>query len=87
MYLHLGSGTVVRGDEVVGVFDLDNTTVSKATRGFLRLAQEEGRVVDVAPGALPKTFVVCVGKVQGERVFVAGVSTGTIYGRAFKMEN
>ena len=29
MYLHLGNAVLVKTDEVIGIFDLDNTTVSK----------------------------------------------------------
>ena len=28
MYLHLGQETVVRERDIIGIFDLDNTTVS-----------------------------------------------------------
>ena len=30
MYLHLGSSVVIRQRDVVGIFDLDNTTASPA---------------------------------------------------------
>ena len=29
MYLHLGQDTVVRLDEIVGIFDMENATISK----------------------------------------------------------
>ena len=59
MYLHLGGGAVARNDEIVGVFDLDNTTISKHTRALLARAQQEGRVVNVS-AELPKSFILCV---------------------------
>lgn len=34
MYLHLGQNTVVNDKTIVGVFDLDNSTVSRHTRDF-----------------------------------------------------
>lgn len=58
MYLHLGKTTIVPTQSIVGVFDLDNSTVSKHTRAFLTKAQKENRVVDVST-ELPKSFVVC----------------------------
>ena len=58
MYLHLGQNTVVDTEQLLGVFDLDNSTVSKHTRDFLARAQKEGRVVNVSM-ELPKSFVVC----------------------------
>lgn len=34
MYIHLGMGVVVREEDVVGIFDMENTTVSGVTRDF-----------------------------------------------------
>ena len=42
MYLNIGSDFSVRGETIVGVFDLDNTSCSKWTRKFLAEAQKAG---------------------------------------------
>ena len=42
MYLHLGQDKVVSMDEIVGIFDLDTSTVSKATRDYLAKAEKDG---------------------------------------------
>lgn len=34
MYIHLGMGVVVREEDVVGIFDMENTTVSLAQRAI-----------------------------------------------------
>lgn len=47
----------VRGETIVGVFDLDNTSCSKWTRKFLAEAQKAGAVVE-ATDELPKSFLV-----------------------------
>ena len=60
MYLHLGSGTVVRARDVVAVFDMDNATVNATTRRFLTEAQKKKRVVTVGE-ELPKSFVLSGG--------------------------
>lgn len=79
MYLHLGQDTVVRTDRIVGVFDMDNSTVSKHTKGFLRKAQLENRVVNVSM-ELPKSFVVC--EENGvERVYISQMSPSTLLRR------
>ena len=44
MYLHLGSGTVVPFDSLLGVFDLDNVTTAYKTREFLERAEERGEI-------------------------------------------
>ena len=56
MYLHLGNGFVVSKKSIVGVFDMDNTTVSRNGREFFKKAQAENRVVDTTDD-LPKSFI------------------------------
>lgn len=77
MYLHLGRDTLVKTRDLIGIFDLDNTTVAKGTRGFLEKAEKAGQVVTVADD-LPKTFVLC-GKSRREcRVYLSQISTSTL---------
>ncbi len=80
MYLFLGSDTAVPEQSVIGVFDLDNTTVAKSTREFLARAEREKRVVTVAED-LPRSFCV-TGDERGERVWLLSVNPATIKKRA-----
>ena len=57
MYLHLGQNVVVSEADVIGIFDLDNTTGSHITRKFLKNAEKAGRVKSVSD-ELPKSFIV-----------------------------
>ncbi len=82
MYLHLGEDTVVRFEDVVGVFDLDNTSVSSITRAFLASAQKRpGMVVNVSYG-LPKSFILCKGKKEDAKVYISQISSATLLRRA-----
>ena len=58
MYLHLGGDTVIRTEDIIGVFDLDNATMSYKTREYLSYAEKHGKVVNVSM-ELPKSFVIC----------------------------
>lgn len=80
MYLHLGQDTIVMTDTVIGIFDLDNSTVSKHTREFLAKAQKEGRVVDVTQ-ELPKSFIVCW-KEEKEVVYLSQMAPATLLKRS-----
>ena len=80
MYLHLGQTTVVSTASILGVFDLDNSTVSKHTRAFLTKAQKEGRVVNVSM-ELPKSFVVCRER-GGLTVYLSQIAPSTLLRRA-----
>ena len=59
MFLHLGSNSVIQTKNILGIFDLDTTTVQKSSRDYLSLAEKSGRLVNVSPFELPKSFVVC----------------------------
>ena len=56
MYLHLGRETVVKTSTVIGIFDIENTSVSKITKEFLN-SFSPTQVVNVSED-LPKSFVV-----------------------------
>ena len=55
MYLHIGQNVLVEEKRIIGIFDLDNTSVSKRTQLFLNKAEQEGQVVPCDD--LPKSFV------------------------------
>ena len=76
MYLFLGGDTSVREDNIIGVFDMDNTTVAASTKKFLARAQKEGKVITVSY-ELPKSF--CVAK-DGEKeiVYISQISPSTL---------
>ena len=80
MYLHLGQDVIVNERTIVGVFDMDNSTVSRHTRAFLARAQREGRVVNVSL-ELPKSFIVCEENGR-ETVYITQISTATLLRRA-----
>lgn len=56
MYVDIGMDLAVRTSQVLGVFDLDNTSWSKRTREFLEKAQIDGSLIE-ATDELPKSFV------------------------------
>ena len=58
MYLHIGGETIVSEQDMIGIFDLDNTSISRFTREFLRVRQQNRAVITVAED-IPKSFVVC----------------------------
>ena len=81
MYLHLGQSVVVYQKDIIGIFDLDNTTASFRTRKFLELAEKEGRLQAVSD-ELPKSFVVCQTGGNAPVVYLSQLSASTLRGRA-----
>ena len=80
MYLHLGQDTVIKMDEIGGIFDLETATVSKISRDYLARAQKSGQVVNVSL-ELPKSFVVCRDETGRLTVYISQISTATLLKR------
>ena len=76
MFIHLGEDTVINDKEIIGVFDIDTSTVNKATRDYLALAEKNKRVVYVNYD-LPKSFIVC-----DDKVYISPINTSTINKRS-----
>lgn len=84
MYLHLGGDVVVRQKDILAICDLENTSSSHITRAYLRKAEENGRVVNVAED-LPKSFVACTGKDGQCTVYLSQLNSATLVKRAENM--
>ena len=58
MYLSVGSSKNIRIKNILGVFDLESTTVSPITRRYLSKAEKNDDVTYTNGFELPKSFVV-----------------------------
>lgn len=58
MYLHIGNGVSVKDKEIIGIFDLDTSTVSKVTKKFINKKSREGNL-EYTDEDLPRSFVFC----------------------------
>ena len=79
MYLQIGTEDFIKTEDIIGVFDLDNTTVNKATRDYLNEAQKAD-VVKTVTFDLPKSFIVTEENGQ-RRVYISALNTATLYKR------
>ena len=85
MYLHIGNRKSVKKKDIIGIFDLDTTTVMKASRSFINKASKEGNVVNVS-FELPKAFVVTRKKKETNKtIYISQLSSQTLYKRIGKM--
>jgi len=80
MYIHIGNSMTVRDSSILGIFDLDNTTISKHTRAFLKASEDAGAAVS-ATEDLPRTFVLTE-EFGMERVYLTQLSAATIERRS-----
>ena len=57
MYVDVGTDFLVKSSDIIGIFDLDNTTTTTGyTNNFLNEKQKQGKVVYLVKD-LPKSFV------------------------------
>lgn len=85
MYLHLGNDIVVHRREIVGIFDIENTSTGKITKEFLSRAEKNHKVVNVSY-EMPKSFIVCV-KDNEQIVYISQISCATLRKRAWGNED
>ena len=75
MYVNIGSDMALRDRSIIGIFDMDNTTISARSRKFLNRAEQEGSVVPCDD--LPKSFVLTV-EYGMEHVHLTALSPQTL---------
>lgn len=80
MYIELGQNTVIIDENIIGIFDLDNTTVSKSTREYINTASKKGECITVSFEELPKSFVVTA-KSDERKIYISPYNTSTIFKR------
>ena len=56
MYLHIGNGITIRKNKIIGIFDLDSSTVSAITRKYINKNENAGNIV-YGDSDLPRTFI------------------------------
>lgn len=81
MYIHLGGNTLIRSEDIIGIFDIDKVTVKKDSRDFLKKAEKSGQVVNVSY-ELPRSFVVSSNKQKKSKVYITQLSPKTLEKRA-----
>ena len=75
MYLRVEENIVVNTKDIIGIFDMDNTTVSRLGRNFLAESQKNGLIINSTDlDDLPKSFVVVKEKDE-TKVFISSVSS------------
>ena len=79
MFLHVGNNKNIRTKNVIGIFDMDNSTVSSVTRKYLSAKQKQN-LVESAMDEIPKSFVIYVD--EGEyKICFSQLSTAALMGR------
>ncbi len=80
MFIHLGKDVAVPIKSIIAIFDLDSTTVSKITKEFLTVAQEEGFIENISED-IPKSFIVTE-QDKKSRIYLSHISSVTLLKRS-----
>ena len=83
MYIHLGRDYVLNDRDIIGIFDLETTTISPRGREFLNYAQKNGAVVSLSD-ELPQCYVLADGGLV-DAVYHSELSSAAMRRRAQKM--
>ncbi len=75
-YLHIGNNYSVYTPDIVGIFDMDNTTVGSPTKKLLDNAEKEKRCI-YTTYELPKSFIITV-KNGKNFVYISQLSAATL---------
>ena len=82
-YIHLGRDYVLNDRDIIGIFNLETTTISPRGREFLNYAQKNGAVVSLSD-ELPQSYVLADGGVV-DTVYLSELSSAVLRRRAEKM--
>ena len=79
MFLHAGNGRNIRQKDIIGIFDMDNATISRVTRKYL--SEEQKRMlVEAVADEIPKSFIVY--RAENEvKICFSPLSTSALLGR------
>ena len=79
MYLHIGNDFTLKKKDIIGIFDFDNATVEKTTNIFLKIAEEQGNLINIWE-EFPKSFIVINDRSE-IKVYVSDISSISLLGR------
>ena len=78
MFLHVGNNMNIRERDIIGIFEMDNATMSHLTRKFLGDFQKNGAIVSAAE-ELPKSFILF--RTRKNKICFSPLASASLYGR------
>ncbi len=81
MFLHIGGDFIVYKRDIVAIFDLESTSLSKITKEYLKNEEINKRVINVEKETLPKSYVVI--NENGKNIlYISPIASATLLKRA-----
>ena len=83
IYLNVGSGKSIKEKDIIGIFDMDTSTVSPITRKLLSEADKQKRT-ETPSYEIPKSFVLYRAENGETKVCFSQFSSASLFGRMGK---
>lgn len=80
MFLHIGGDVVIPMKNVIAIMDIESTTISKDTREFLKIAEEEGFIESIS-NDIPKSFIITETD-KKSKIYLSPISSVTLQKRS-----
>ena len=81
MYIHIGGDVSLLKKNIIAIFDMDNTTVSKWSRQYLKYAEDKGQVINISD-EIPRSFIVADTGQKETLIYLSPISAVTLLKRA-----
>ena len=78
MFLYLGGEVTVKSKDVIGIFDIEDCSVSRTTVDYLNNCQKNKQIVYISED-MPKSFII-----TDDKTYISNVSNLTINRRTMK---
>jgi len=85
MFLHIGGDVVIPIKNIIAIMDIDTTTISKDTKEFLKIAEEEGFIESISFD-LPKSFIITEID-KKSKIYLSPISSVTLNKRTGFMDD
>jgi hypothetical protein len=85
MFLHIGGDVVIPMKNVIAILDIETTTLSRDTKEFLKIAEEEG-FIEAISNDIPKSFVITEVE-KKSKIYLSPISSVTLQKRAGFIED
>ncbi len=80
MYINIGGDKMINCNDIIGVFDLENTTTSRITREFLKITEKNNKSEDAVTD-IPHSFVV-----TEDKVYISQATSQTVKKRIDRLK-
>ena len=81
MFLHVGNNKNILKERVIGIFDMDNATLSAVSRKFLSQAERAGLSQSADIDELPKSFILYIDSDNQYKICYSQLSSASLKGR------